>query len=82
MAVCQQCHAASVVRRFFSAADQELERYQKEEVEPKLAGYLKQLKKAKGQKRRTLLADYADFLARAKEYRLNLYMGRHGCRQR
>ena len=82
MAVCQQCHAASVIRRFFTAADQELERYQKKEVEPQLAAYRKKLKKAKGKKRRALLADYADFLARSKEYRLNLYMGHQGCQQR
>ncbi len=82
MAGCQQCHAASVIRRFFTAADVELECYQQEEVSPVLAVYVKKLKKAKGKKRRQLLADYADFLARAKEYRLNLYMGRHGCKQR
>ncbi|MCK4378095.1 MAG: hypothetical protein KAW01_02055 [Deltaproteobacteria bacterium] len=82
MAGCQQCHAASVIRRFFTAADAELERYQQEEVAPVLAVYVKKLKKAKGKKRQQLLADYADFLARAKEYRLNLYMGRHGCKQR
>ncbi len=82
MAGCRQCHAASVIKRFFRAADQELARYQKEEVEPKLAAYKKKLKKAKGKKRNALLADYADFLARSKAYRLNLYMGRHGNRQR
>lgn len=82
MAGCQQCHAASVIRRFLAAADQELERYQQDEVAPRLAEYGKKLKKSKGRKRRQLLAEYADFLARAKAYRLNLYMGRHGSRQR
>ncbi len=81
-AVCEQCHAGSVIKRFFAAADAELQRYQTEEVEPALAEFGKLLKKKKGKKREKILADYADFLARSKAYRLNLYMGHLGRSER
>ncbi len=82
MAVCEQCHAGSVIKRFFNAADTELQRYQAEEVEPALAKFGKLLKKKKGKKRAAILADYADFLAQTKAYRLNLYMGHPGRTER
>ena len=82
MAVCEQCHAGSVIKRFFTAADAELQRYQAEEVEPALAKFGKLLKKKKGKKRAAILADYADFLAQTKAYRLNLYMGHPGRTER
>ncbi len=81
-AVCEQCHAASVVERFLTAADSELQRYQDEVVKPKLAQFEKLLKKKKGKKRKAILVDYADFLAQSKAYRLNLYMGHPGRTER
>ncbi|NDY41419.1 hypothetical protein G3N55_00945 [Dissulfurirhabdus thermomarina] len=76
--VCQQCHAASVVKRFFASADEKLARYQSETVRPRLAGFRKRLKHARGKKRRRLLEEYGAFLREAKAFRLNLYMGVHG----
>ncbi len=81
-AVCEQCHAGSVIKRFFSAADAELKRYQTEEVEPALARFGKLLNRKKGRKRQAILAEYADFLAKTKTYRLNLYMGHPGRTER
>ncbi len=81
-AVCEQCHAAAVAKRFLAAADAELERYQEAVVEPELARFKKLLKKKKGKQRQVVLTDYADFLARTKAYRLNLYMGHPGRTER
>lgn len=80
--VCNQCHASTVIDRFFENADAELEAYQKNVVGPKLGDYLKKLKKAKGEKREKLLGEYSDFLAEGKRYRMGLYMGGHGRTQR
>lgn len=80
--VCNQCHAPGVIDRFFVQADAELAAYQEKVVEPALADYQEKLKSVTGAERKDLLAQYAAFLARAKGYRMNLYMGRHGRVQR
>jgi hypothetical protein len=81
-ATCNQCHAAGLIDRFFANADKELERYQQNTVEPQLADYRQKLTKAKGEERRALLQEYTRFLAEAKRFRMNLYMGQHGRSQR
>jgi len=80
--VCKQCHGPSVIDRFFAQADSALAKYQKETVEPAMAEYQQKLKDATGEDRKRLLAEYASFMAEAKGYRMNLYMGRHGRTQR
>ncbi len=80
--VCMQCHAQGVIVRFFEHADRELETYQRQVVEPRLAEFQQQLEQAKGPEKEKLLREYGEFLAQAKAYRLNLYMGQHGRTQR
>jgi len=77
-AVCLQCHGSTAINGYFADADRKLEIFQKEVVVPGLARYQKVLKKASGEKRERLLKEYAAFLASAKRYRFNLYMGDHG----
>ncbi|MBI4792889.1 MAG: hypothetical protein HY789_09250, partial [Deltaproteobacteria bacterium] len=81
-AACNQCHAPGVIDRFFANADKDLELYQQNTVEPRLADYRQKLAKAAGEERESLLKEYARFLAEAKRYRMNLYMGQHGRSQR
>jgi len=80
--VCNQCHAPSVIDRFFTNADSELDKYQKNVVAPKLADYKQKLAKATGEGRSLLLEEYNLFLQEGKRYRMNLYMGQHGRTQR
>jgi len=77
-AVCLQCHGSTAINGYFADADRKLEIFKEEVVEPGLSKYQKALKKATGSKREDLLKEYAAFLAGAKKYRLNLYMGDHG----
>lgn len=80
--VCNQCHASPVIDRFFENADNKLEDYQKNVVEPEIARYLQQLEKTEGEEHQKLLNAYSDFLAESKRYRMNLYMGEPGHLQR
>ncbi len=80
--VCHQCHGESFTERFFSDADKQLKEYQKKNVEPQLAVFIKKLSTLTGEKRKQALKEYSQFLAEAKRYRMNLYMGRHGRVQR
>lgn len=79
--VCNQCHASTVIDRFFDNADKKLEEYQKSHVEPKLAEY-QQLLASAGENNGQLLKDYSRFLAESKRYRMSLYMGSHSRTQR
>ncbi len=82
-AVCNQCHSPTMIDRFFTNADNQLAKYQKEIIEPQLAEYEKKLGSTKKkEKREQLLEDYSRFLAEGKRYRMNLYMGQHGRTQR
>ena len=81
-AVCNQCHGQSFTERFFSDADKQLTAYQEKNVEPQLAEFLKKLSTLTGEERKQALKEYSQFLAEAKRYRMNLYMGRHGRVQR
>ena len=76
--VCSQCHASSVIDRFFEQADQRLEVFQQEKVEPALADFQARLAAAGDGEKEEIMAEYSEFLATAKAYRLNLYMGAHG----
>ncbi len=82
-AVCNQCHAETVIDRFFDNADARLAEYQKKTVQPKLAEYRQKLAEVKeGTARENLLKEYSGFLADSKRYRMNLYMGNIGRTQR
>lgn len=80
--VCHQCHGVSFTDRFFTDADKQLKEYQEKSVEPQIAVFLKTLSTLTGEKRKKVLKEYSQFLAEAKRYRMNLYMGRHGRVQR
>jgi hydroxylamine dehydrogenase len=80
--VCNQCHSPRVIDAFFTNADQELEKYQRDIMEPGLAVYAEKLAATKGQPQHELLKEYSRFLAEGKRFRMNLYMGRHGRVQR
>ncbi len=80
--VCHQCHGVSFTDRFFTDADKQLKEYQQKSVEPQLAAFLKTLSTLTGDERKKVLKEYSQFLAEAKKYRMNLYMGRHGRIQR
>ena len=80
--VCNQCHIATVIDRFFENADKELAAYQNNIVEPQLVVYQEKLAASEGEERKDLLKEYSRFLAEGKGYRMNLYMGRHGRVQR
>jgi hypothetical protein len=80
--VCHECHGESFTERFFSDADKQLKEYQEKSVEPQVAVFLKKLSTLTGEKRMQALKEYSQFLAEAKRYRMNLYMGRHGKVQR
>lgn len=75
--VCNQCHASSVIDRFFANADKLLADYQKNVMEPGLKRYQEKLAKVKDKDRQALLDDYSLFLAEGKRFRMNLYMGSH-----
>lgn len=80
--VCSQCHAASVASRFLEEADRRLGEYQITTVQPELERFQKQLEKTKGKDRDKLLEKLSSFLRDVKEYRMSLYMGEHGRRER
>ena len=80
--VCNQCHASSVIDRFFAESDKQLEEYQMGVMLPGLAKYKNKLAQVEGEERQALLKEYNAFLAEGKRYRMNLYMGRHGRVQR
>lgn len=81
-AVCQECHAPKIIDRFFDSADARLEAYQQDVVTPRLSTYQKKLESAEGAEREELLDEYSRFLAEAKRYRMELYMGGSGRTQR
>jgi len=80
--VCNQCHASSVIDRFFQDADKQLDAYQMGVMLPGLANYKEKLASVQGEERQALLKEYNAFLSKGKRYRMNLYMGRHGRVQR
>ncbi|MBC8319039.1 MAG: hypothetical protein H8E41_14165 [Desulfobulbaceae bacterium] len=80
--VCNQCHASSVINRFFQEADKQLEEYQATVMVPGIARYKDMLDSVQEEGRQALLKEYNVFLTEGKRYRMNLYMGRHGRVQR
>ncbi|MCB2183415.1 MAG: hypothetical protein KQH63_15380 [Desulfobulbaceae bacterium] len=82
-AVCNQCHAKTVINRFFDNADKRLAEYQEKTVQPKLKEYRRKLAEVKeGTERENIIKEYTRFLAEGKRYRMNLYMGNIGRTQR
>ena len=79
---CSQCHASSIIDRFFENADKQLEQYVANTTKPQIAVYQDKLAKVDGKEREALLQEYTEFLAEAKRFRMNLYMGQHGRQQR
>jgi hydroxylamine dehydrogenase len=75
--VCNQCHASSVIDRFFDEADKQLHIYQQDVMTPGLADYKKRLESTEGDERQALLQAYNNFLVEGKRYRMTLYMGHH-----
>jgi hydroxylamine dehydrogenase len=80
--VCNQCHGGNFTENFFTDADNRLQEYQEAIVEPRLLFFQQRIVALAGEERKKTLREYSQFLAEAKRYRMNLYMGRHGRVQR